>query len=363
MKRREFVERAGKAAVGLSVLSASGLAACREAEEQPRQDKNWVWVHGGRERSAPEWRAAFARVREVGISGVLVGGGDTAVLSEAARDAGLEFHRWTWILNRSGDDWAKENHPEWYTVSRNGASTLDEPPYVGYYQWLCPTREPVREYLSGAVAGIAADPRVDGVHIDYIRHSDVILPVGLWEKYDLIQDQEYPEFDYCYCEVCRESFGRQTGKDPLELQDPAGDPEWREFRWNSVTGLVRDLAESVHSHGKPITAAVFPTPALARRLVRQDWDRWPLDAFFPMIYHEFYEEDVSWVASATAAGVTALPKDTPLYSGLYLPSLSPTELGEAVRLARGAGAVGVSLFEMSGLSDEHLAALKVALGA
>ena len=363
MKRREFVERAGKAAVGLGVLSTSSLTACHEAEEQPQQTRSWTWVHGGRERSAPEWRAAFARIREAGISSVLVGGGDTTVLSEAAHGTGLEFHRWTWILNRSGDSWAKENHPEWYTVSRNGTSTLEEPPYVGYYQWLCPTREAVREYLRGVVAQIAADPTVDGVHLDYIRHSDVILPVGLWEKYDLVQDREYPEFDFCYCEVCRETFARQTGKDPLELPDPAGDREWREFRWNSVTGLVRDLAESVHAHSKPITAAVFPTPALARRLVRQAWDRWPLDAFFPMIYHEFYEEDVSWVASATAAGVTVLPEGTPLYAGLYLPSLVPGELGEAVRFASGAGAAGVSLFEMNGLTDAHLVVLKAELDA
>ncbi len=144
--------------------------------------KNWTWVHGGGEASPEEWRRRFARVREAGIEAVLVGGGDTEVLSTAARAEDLEFHRWIWILNRNGDEWAKQNHPEWFTVSRNGESSLEKPPYVGYYKWVCPTRPPVREYLRGIIDEIAADPNIDGVHLDYIRYCDVILPVGLWAK-------------------------------------------------------------------------------------------------------------------------------------------------------------------------------------
>ena len=146
--------------------------------------------------------------------------------------------------------------------------------------------------------------------------------MGLWEKYDLVQDREYPDFDFCYCQVCRQTFEQQSGRDPMELPDPTSDEEWRAFRWNSVTGLVEQLAATVQAEGKPISAAVFPTPSLARRLVRQAWDEWPLDAFFPMIYQRFYEEDVPWVATATAQGVAALPPATPLFSGLYLPANS-----------------------------------------
>lgn len=324
--------------------------------------KNWTWVHGGRDRSPGEWRRRFAQIREAGIHGVLVSGGDVETLADAAHAEGLEFHRWMWVLNRSGDRWAKQHHPEWYTVSRNGESSLEKPPYVGYYQWVCPTRPPVREYLKSIVEEIAGHPAVDGVHLDYIRHADVILPVGLWSKYDLVQDREYPEFDFCYCDVCRETFRRQTGEDPMALLDPPQDVAWREFRWDSVTGLVRVLADAVHAHGKRITAAVFPTPTVARKLVRQAWEQWPLDAFFPMLYHKFYNEDLAWLGTATGEGVAALPPGIPLYSGLYLPSLSPEELARAVGIVRLAGAAGVSLFEMGGLTHEHLAVLGEALG-
>jgi uncharacterized lipoprotein YddW (UPF0748 family) len=289
-----------------------------------------------------------------------VSGGDGPALSALARAEGLEFHRWIWALNRSGDAWVKQNHPEWFTVSRNGDSSLTRPPYVGYYQWLCPSRPEVRDYLDGIVAGLASDPAHDGVHLDYIRHADVILPRALWSKYGLVQDRELPEFDFCYCEVCRELFRQQSGADPLTLPDPTADAAWRRFRWDSVTGLVRRLAATVHAAGKPISAAVFPTPAIARALVRQAWDEWPLDAFFPMIYHAFYEELVPWIGTATAEDVAALDGRAPVYSGLYLPDLPPNDCAAAVRQALTNGANGVSLFEAGGLSDAHLEVLRMA---
>jgi uncharacterized lipoprotein YddW (UPF0748 family) len=317
-------------------------------------------VHGG-DGTAAEWRARFRRIARAGIGGVLVGGGNTGLLSGAARAEGLQFHRWTWALNRTGDAWVKEHHPEWFSVSRAAKSSLTDPPYVGYYQWLCPSRPEVRAYLRQVVSEVAADPDVDGVHLDYIRHPDVILPRALWPKYNLVQDREYPPFDFCYCEVCRAAFWRESGTDPRDLADPALNLAWRQFRWRSVTGVVEALAGAVHGHGKPMTAAVFPTPTIARALVRQAWETWPLDVVFPMIYHGFYQEPVSWIGAAAREGVTALAGARPLVAGLYLPDLSPSHLGQAVRLALTAGAAGVSLFDMEGLSDDHLRALRNAL--
>jgi uncharacterized lipoprotein YddW (UPF0748 family) len=289
---------------------------------------------------------------------VLVSGGESGLLSDAARAEGLTFHRWLWILNRNGDRWAQENHPEWFTVSREGKSSLDHPPYVGYYRWVCPSRAPVRAHIRSQIEEVAADPRVDGVHLDYIRHCDVILPRGLWEKYDLVQDRELPPFDFCYCDVCREGFRRQAGIDPLVLQDPSANPDWVRYRWDSVTRLVTELAEATHSHGKPISAAVFPTPSLARTLVRQAWDEWPVDMLFPMLYHSFYLEDLEWIGESVREGVASLHgTDRELRAGLYLPDLPPDELARAIRIARDAGAHGFSVFESNGMTDAHLGAV------
>ncbi|RMH17965.1 MAG: Tat pathway signal protein, partial [Gemmatimonadetes bacterium] len=321
MRRRRFIETLGRGALGAGLLSA-GLAPGCERPVRGRAFDVWTWVHGDRDRDARAWRRYFARLRGAGVAAVLVSGGDTDLLSDAARAEGLAFHRWLWILNRNGDAWAQEHHPEWFTVNRLGRSSLTDPPYVGYYRWVCPTRDPVRAYIGEQIQRVAEDPAVDGVHLDYIRHCDVILPRGLWEKYGLVQDHEMPEFDYCYCDVCRPAFAAEYGTDPLELEDPPSVEAWVRFRWDSVTRLVRELAERAHAEHKPITAAVFPTPSLARALVRQAWDEWPLDGFFPMLYHGFYLEGLPWIGASVREGRAALAgSGRKLRAGLYLPDL------------------------------------------
>lgn len=361
MRRRSFVDLAGRAAIGAGLAARLGTgkwAAAAERSDPVREPIGWTWVHGGRDKSPGEWRRQFGQMREAGFGAVLVSGGDTLTLADAAHAEGLAFHRWTWILNRPGDEWAMQNHPEWFTVSRNGESTLTQPPYVDYYRWVCPSREPVRAYLREVADRVSAEPAVDGFHLDYIRYCDVILPRGLWAKYDLIQDRELPQFDFCYCDVCREQFHGLTGRDPVELDDPPSDPEWIRFRWDSVTRLVNELSDVVHANGKPISAAVFPTPTIARTLVRQAWDEWNVDMLFPMLYNEFYEEGVDWIESGVAEGVRALAgSGTRLFAGLYLPNTTAPDLVDAIRRSMAAGADGFSIFEMDGLTDPHLSAV------
>jgi uncharacterized lipoprotein YddW (UPF0748 family) len=126
-----------------------------------------------------------------------------------------------------------------------------------------------------------------------------------------------------------------------------------QYRYDSITRVVGELADVVHASGKPVTAAVFPTPTIARRLVRQDWTRWNVDAVLPMIYNGFYNEDVAWIEGATREGVTALSGRIPLYSGLYVPDLPPVDLARAVERSLAGGANGVSFFEGNTLTPEH----------
>lgn len=341
----------------LQLLSGGALAfaarASRVQAAQPR--KHWTWMRGPTD-DLDRWRARFDRIREAGLQAVLLGGGpeDLALLTPLARAAGLEVHAWTVIMMRGG---MEAEHPEWYAVNRNGVSTVEKPPYVDYYKFMCPSREPVRAYLAERIAEVARQEGIVSVHLDYIRYPDVILPVSLWPKYNLVQDKEYPDFDYCYCEVCRAAFEAETGLDPLALEDPPAHAAWLQYRYDGITRVVNELADVAHGHGKQITAAVFPTPDIARRLVRQDWVNWNLDAVLPMVYHSFYEEPVSWVGQATREGVEALDGRFPLYSGLYVPELNPQELAQAAALALENGAEGVVLFEGWGPTEEHWAQL------
>ena len=340
MDRRKFLQLVGAGSLALGPWSRLGRLLAAEGGPALR---HWTWVRTGAEEPKSDLQRRFAEIRAAGIGSVLLGGATEEACALAAAE-GLETHAWTWTLCRGGAE-LMDHHPEWYVVSREGKSAFDNPPYVPYYHFLCPSRPEVREYLRSLVAGIAAMTGLRGVHLDYIRYPDVILPRALWQQYNLVQDQELPPFDFCYCEVCREAFRQQIGQDPMTLSDPAGDEAWRRFRWDSVTRLVNELVAEIHKADKQATAAVFPSPSIARRLVRQDWPSWNLDAVLPMVYHSFYEQDVAWIEGAVTEGVQALPAHRPLYAGLYLPELkSEREFELAVEAALNGGAQGVALF-------------------
>jgi len=360
MDRREFLEILAASLASATVRTESWAG--RSLHSAAGTDfRAWVWFHASRPDDSAHWSNRFKALGDAGVTGVLVEGANTRVIADAAHANGIEFHRWIFTMYRFFDARVKREHPEWFSESRNGESSLTRPPYVPQYNWLCPTREPVRVYLRGIVDGIARRPEVDGVHLDYIRFIDVILPRGLWSRYNIVQDREYAQYDFCYCAVCVDKFRRQSGIDARQLEDPANNVAWREFRWNAITALVTILGDAAHAHGKKISAAVFATPSLARQLVRQAWDRWPVDAVFPMLYHNFYQQDVEWIGRATREGVAALSRRVPLYAGLFLPRLDPPELSRAISLARGAGASGVALFSLNTLSAARLSALSRAL--
>jgi hypothetical protein len=296
----------------------------------------WVWT-GPVENPAAHFRSLAKR----GVNGVFLGGRDEACL-RAIREAGMRAHVWMWTTNRR-DAWIRENHPEWYMVSRTGKSCFDQPPYVEYYRWVNPLIPGVRQYLREEVRALASDPLVDGVHLDYVRYPDVRLPRDLWELYGLDQTEELPDYDFCYSDATRAAFIEAAGRDPLLIADPAHDAEWLHFRYRAVSGLVEELAAEAHELGKPISAAVFPTPRMARRICRQDWGGWPLDAACPMLYHSFYREPVEWIGDCVLENLESTR--LPIVAGLYIPALEdPNALADAVGAARRRGAIGVSLF-------------------
>jgi uncharacterized lipoprotein YddW (UPF0748 family) len=346
VNRRAFL---GAMTAGFATLRASAFW-----QGTPSR-KHWAWLRGDT-KDLDAWRRLLARLKTTGFDAVLISGNADFYRKHVpiARNEGLELHAWMFTMMRGENTQA---HPEWYAVSRSGHSTATKPPYVDYYKFMCPSRDEVRAYLRGVVEEIASVDGLSSVHLDYIRYPDVILPVALWPKYKLVQDKEYPDFDFCYCEVCRSRFKQHTGLDPQALPDPPTNAAWLQYRYDTITRVVAELFDVAHAKNTQLTAAVFPTPAIARALVRQDWTRWKADALLPMIYNGFYKEDVAWVERATREGVQALASRKPLYAGLYVPDLPPAALGEAIRRALAGGASGISIFEGNMLTPEYLRAL------
>lgn len=77
----------------------------------------------------------------------------------------------------------------------------------------------------------------------------------------------------------------------MELKYPMEDQSWINFRLDAISRVVDQITKAVKADGKAISAAVFPGPSMAKKMVRQDWGNWSLDAYFPMIYNGFITKD------------------------------------------------------------------------
>src|SRR5262249_41737548 len=162
----------------------------------------------------------------------------------------------------------------------------------------------------------------------------------------------YPAYDYGYTEYSRRQFKTKHGVDPLELQDPESNTAWFQYRLDSVVDLVNDyLVPAAHAKGTKITAAVFPGPSRARTMVRQDWGRFQLDAFFPMLYHTFYEAGPEFVKQYTDEAVRTVK--APVYSGLYIAPLEAVDFTKTIETAFAGGANGVSLFDIGAMNEDR----------
>jgi len=340
MNKRDFLKASLVAGLAAQ-LPLTSDAATNLAAPKKKKLKNWLWIGPNPKDTEDELKTRYAGFKAAGIHGIFFEA-DSEKHFRAAKAQGIEAHRWMWTFNRAE---LVGTNPDWYSKNRNGDSCADHPPYVTYYRWLCPSRPEVQQYLEQQVNEILDKDYVDGIHLDYVRYCDVILPVNLWSKYNIDQTKELPEYDFCYCDVCRAKFKTDFGIELSDIQYPEASLSWRLFRYRNITRVVNSLSDIAKKHSKNITAAVFPTPEVARRNVRQDWTNWKLDGVCPMIYHGFYKEKVTWIGDAVAEGVHFLAGSFPLYAGLYISDFkSDDELRQGIQYALKNGAGGISLF-------------------
>jgi uncharacterized lipoprotein YddW (UPF0748 family) len=284
------------------------------------------------------------------FTGVNVSGdiNNVLIFAEKAAEVGIKSNYWFWTLINTEKN-IRNEHPDWFNISRTGRSSLTDPPYVGYYKWYCPNRQEVHDHLLRRIGSLCQHDILHGIHLDYIRYPDVILPEAIQPDYGLHQTSEEPQFDFCYCNICREKFITQTGTDPIDLKDPAHNRDWLEFRLLSINNLVEKIVQLVHSKGKHISAAVFPHPDLAIKLVRQDWTKWDLDAVFPMIYHNFYYKEVDWIAEIANDLQEKFNYTGSVIPGIYIPKMDEIQFDRAMEIVRSCNLTGISFFEYNSL--------------
>jgi hypothetical protein len=313
----------------------------------------WTWLSY---RPAMNFDSVCAVVSQTGIDGIILNAASPDDYRRAipvAHKYGLEVYAWLHTLNLEHDrDSILRNHPDWLSVNRNGKSLADTIAYVGYYKFLCPALPEVREYIKNRIRGFCEVEGLNGIAIDYHRFVDVILPTTLWPRYHIVQDREYAAWDYGYHPAMIEKFRQLHGYDPRDREDPSEDEQWLQFRCDQITEVANEIAEVVHSYGKKMAASPFPTPAMSRQMVRQEWNKWNLDIVFPMVYHNFYTGDPSFVADCTVENFNTGNPATTLYCGL-MASNSPV-IFQCMDEAFSNGAEGIAIFTVNALRDPAL---------
>ncbi len=317
--------------------------------------KFWVWMGGNTKNNEADWEEVFRLLDDAGIKGFLYGG-NNALLSKVIRIAkqyDIKTHAWFWTMNRG------DANKEWLSYNQLGKSLADEKAYVDYYKFMCPALPEVKSFIKSKVDELLKVDGLEGIHMDYIRYVDVILPIGLQPKYGLVQDRIMPEFDYGYHPYMRGLFAEEYGIDPLKLDNPGYDSIWIDFRLKQLNQTVEEVRQYVKDNNGKITAAVFPTPEMSADMVRQDWKNWKLDCYFPMVYHNFYNEDINWITTVINTGKESVGGNSRIFCGLYLPALSKeNDLELAIKAAYNGGADGVSFFSYGGLNQKTISQIK-----
>lgn len=246
-----------------------------------------AWFHSSIADAAP-YRATRERT-----------GVDTfAQLLEQAHGAGLRVHAWMNALSLSTNREAAllaRLGPDALMVDRKGRSVLSYPeldfpePDRSWYRmgtpqvWLDPAAPAVGDTLAAIVGELVARyPALDGVHLDYIRHPDV-LPFIPGSRFGV-------GMDFGYAEASRARFQRETGLVAPLGHSLANANRWDEWRRERVTEVVLRVASSARG-AKPkieVSAAVWAYADRGYLALFQDWRGWLddglLDFAVPMAY-------------------------------------------------------------------------------
>lgn len=306
-------------------------------------------------KSEKEWINFFNRYSKAGITDYFIQANPNQLkdLINLTKKLEINIHAWVWTLNRPNDKEAMKNR-DWYSVNKLGQNSYDFRPYVNYYQWLSPFSEGARNHIKQIINELSQIKGLASVHLDYVRYCDIILPIKLQSKYGLDQSYEMPEFDFGYHPIAKQKFNNKYGIEPEEIKTDDLKDKWLKFRLDAVTSLVNELVEISHGNGTKLSAAVFPYPEMARKMVRQDWASWDVDLVCPMNYHHFYGKDIDWINFSVDNGVNETRGKYDYYSGIFVGALNPEEFKKAIIGSINAGANGVVFFSIKNLSEDHL---------
>lgn len=185
----------------------------------------------------------------------------------------------------------------------------------------------------------------DGVHFDYIR---------------------YPGNEYCFCEGCRARFEAKLGRTVENWPgDVSGEKatlkkEWREFRTDNITKVVKTVAERVRNEapGVQISAALFRNPISDPETVAQDWPSWCREGLLDFACHMDYVDSAAMFRSQVKTQMGVVGK-VRMYPGIGLScwqndGADGVKLAKQIQVTRDLGLGGFTVFNFDRRAERVL---------
>jgi uncharacterized lipoprotein YddW (UPF0748 family) len=294
-----------------------------------------------------------------------------AAVIDAARDAELKVHAWVNVnfVSSAGElPSAREHlvhrHPDWLMVPRELAQDLarvdpESPAYLGKLaRWTRAQSSGVEGLYTSPLVPAAADHtvgvlrdlvqryRVDGVHLDYARYPS--------ERFDFSRTaiQEFTATIRPRLSAAARRDVDSLERDDLFAYPDAFPEEWRRFRIDRLSTLVRRIREAVKQErpDAALTVATAPDAQEARERLLQDWGSWLegglVDAVCPMAYTPEASRFAEHIAEARqVAG------DRAVWAGIGAYRLTPLQTVANIQTARKLGAAGIVLFSYDSMTD------------
>ena len=342
-----------------SIDSLLTEAAARTQVSQPREFRG-LWNHSGTGFTPGKWddtcrtlvhnglTAIFPNVQKpwaadypsklIPASDVLTRLGDQMeACLKATHNQGLETHAWV-IL------WSLAGAPETSIAPYRREGRLQVTSSGKTINWMCPSHPANRAFELSAIHELAARyPKLDGIHLDYIR---------------------YQASDTCYCGGCKVRFTKATGIHPRQWPaDVRSGPQaaaYREWRREQITGFVSDTRRDLKrlNPRMKLSASVYPLYPGVRDSIGQDWGEWVrrglVDFVCPMSYTANLGKYTEWYRAQTAhPGVRGK-----LYPGIGVTTsecrLNAVETMDQINALRREGATGFTLFEANPTMEKEI---------
>lgn len=168
----------------LLLFLALGLFSCQQGTKETNKEYPmfWTWLDY---RPGMNFDSICQVMNDIGMDGIMLNAptpDDYRVAIPIAHKHGIEVYAWLWTMNLEHDrDKILKEHPEWFSVNRNGKSLADTTAYVGYYKFLCPALPEVREFIKEKIKTYCEVEGLNGIAIDYHRlwMWCFLLPCGL----------------------------------------------------------------------------------------------------------------------------------------------------------------------------------------